>query len=59
MRHRLFAASLFVAASTFAVSLTLAAQDRFSVKVPNGLGFSEFKATTRGRRSPQVRPTKG
>ena len=43
MRHRLFAASLLVAASTFAVSLTLAAQDRFSVKVPNGLGFSEFK----------------
>jgi hypothetical protein len=35
--------SLIVAVSTFVVSLTLGAQDRFSLKVPNGLAFSEFK----------------
>lgn len=43
MNRRHMAASVIVAASTFAVSLALAAQDRFSVKVPNGLAFSEFK----------------
>jgi hypothetical protein len=43
MNRRQLAASLIVAASTFAVSLTIAAQDRLSVKVPDGLALSEFK----------------
>lgn len=43
MTRRHMMASLIVATSLFTVSLTLAAQDRFSVKVPNGLAFSEFK----------------
>ena len=34
---------VIAAATAFGVSLTLAAQDRFSVRVPNGLAFSEFK----------------
>jgi hypothetical protein len=32
-----------VAGSIFVVTLTLAAQDRSSAKVPNGLSFAEFK----------------
>jgi hypothetical protein len=36
-------ASLIVAASAFVASLTIAAQDRLSVKVPNGLALAEFK----------------
>ena len=43
MNRRQMTASLIVAASTFVVSLTLAAQDRFSLKVPDGLAFSEFR----------------
>jgi hypothetical protein len=35
--------SLILVSSTFVAALALAAQDRFSVKVPNGLAFSEFK----------------
>jgi len=43
MTRRHIAVGALVAASTFAVSLALAAQDRFALKVPNGLAFSEFK----------------
>jgi hypothetical protein len=43
MKYRHMTASVIVAASAFVVSLTLAAQDRTSVKVPNGLALSEFK----------------
>ena len=43
MTRRQITASVIVAACTFVVSLTLAAQDRFSVKVPNGLAHAEFK----------------
>ena len=43
MNNRLRMATLLVAASTFAVTLTIAAQDRSAVKVPNGLALSEFK----------------
>ncbi len=43
MNSRHMTAVVIVAVSAFVVSLTLAAQDRFSVKVPNGLAFSEFK----------------
>ena len=34
---------LIVAASVLVVSIVLAAQDRFSLKAPNGIAFSEFK----------------
>jgi hypothetical protein len=43
MKRQRITASLIVAASVLLVSLTIAAQDRFALKVPNGLAFSEFK----------------
>jgi Cytochrome P460 len=43
MNRRQVTASVIVLASTFVASLTIAAQDRLSVKVPNGLALSEFK----------------
>ncbi|HEY2907454.1 MAG TPA: cytochrome P460 family protein [Vicinamibacterales bacterium] len=43
MKRRYITASAIVVASIFAVSLALAAQDRFSLRVPDGLAFSEFK----------------
>jgi hypothetical protein len=43
MKRRQIIASVIVAACTFVVSLTLAAQDRLSVKVPDGLALAEFK----------------
>ena len=43
MNRRQVNASLIVAASAFVASLTIAAQDRLSVKVPNGLALSQFK----------------
>src|SRR3954471_23115387 len=43
MKRASIAALVVLAASTFVVTLTLAAQDRSSVKVPNGLSFAEFK----------------
>ena len=43
MTRRHIRAIVVIAASAFAVSLTLAAQDRASVKVPDGLALSDFK----------------
>ena len=44
MNRRIMTASVIVAACTFTVPLAIAAaQDRLSVKVPNGLALSEFK----------------
>lgn len=43
MTRRHMAACLIVAGYTVVVGLTLAAQDRLSAKVPNGLALSEFK----------------
>lgn len=44
MNRRVMTASVIVAACTFMVPLAIAAaQDRLSVKVPNGLALSEFK----------------
>ena len=43
MKREHIAALVVLAASIFVVTLTLAAQDRSSVKVPNGLSFVEFK----------------
>jgi hypothetical protein len=37
-RHMI--AGLIVATSTFVVTLTMAAQDRCALKVPNGLAFT-------------------
>ena len=34
--------------------LALSAQDKYSVKVPGGLAFSEFRDTKDGRPSPSV-----
>ena len=43
MKREYIAALVVLAASIFVVTLTLAAQDRSSAKVPNGLSFAEFK----------------
>jgi hypothetical protein len=44
MNRRHITASLTAAASIFLASFTIAAQqDRYAVKVPNGLAFSEFR----------------
>src|SRR5262249_52604442 len=42
MKREHLTALVVVAASVFVVSLTLSAQDRSSVKVPDGLSFAEF-----------------
>jgi hypothetical protein len=42
MKGQQIMASLIVAASV-CVSVVLTAQDRFTLKVPNGIAFSEFK----------------
>jgi Cytochrome P460 len=36
-------AIMIVAAFLFVISITFAAQDRFTLKAPNGIAFSEFK----------------
>ena len=36
---------------------SFAAQDKYSVRVPNGLAFSDFRGTRTGRLSPSVRLT--
>jgi hypothetical protein len=43
MKRQLIAAMVVVSASLFVVGITLAAQDRFDLKAPNGISFSEFK----------------
>src|SRR6478735_9760331 len=43
MKREYVAAVVALAASIFVMTLTLAAQGRSSVKVPNGLSFAEFK----------------
>ena len=45
MRREHIAALVLLAAFIFVVTLTLAAQDRSSVKVPNGLSFADFKGS--------------
>jgi hypothetical protein len=43
MKHRHIAKTGIVLALTFVVGVALAAQDRFTLKSPNGIAFSEFK----------------
>jgi hypothetical protein len=43
MRRQLIASLLIVSAMAVVVSMTLVAQDRFDLKAPNGVAFSEFK----------------
>jgi len=43
MRHEHIRSIVIVAASILVVGITLAAQDRFTVKSPNGIAFSEFR----------------
>ena len=43
MKHQHITALVIVAASILVVSVVLAAQDRFTLKSPNGIAFSEFK----------------
>jgi hypothetical protein len=43
MKHQHITASVIVVASLLVVGMTVAAQDRFTIKSPNGIAFSEFK----------------
>ena len=43
MRRLVITAVVTLAVFVFVVGLTIGAQDRYSLKVPNGLAFSEFK----------------
>jgi hypothetical protein len=43
MKHQHIATGVTAAALLFAVSFVLAAQDRFTLKSPNGVAFSEFE----------------
>lgn len=43
MKPRYIASTLIASTSLLVAGLTLAAQDRFSLKSPNGISFSEFK----------------
>ena len=43
MKRRHIASMLIVSASLFVVGITFAAQDRYTLQVPNGLAFSEFR----------------
>lgn len=43
MKSQQITASLIVAASVLLVGMTIAAQDRSTLKVPNGLAFADFK----------------
>jgi hypothetical protein len=48
------AAVFFTVLGGFAVSAQDSGQGKYTVKVPGGLAFSEFKDTKPGRRSPSV-----
>ena len=43
MKHWHIASTVIVSASILVVGVTLAAQDKYTVQVPGGLAFSEFK----------------
>ena len=43
MKRQHIATMVIVSASIFVVGITLAAQDRYTLQVPNGLAFSEFR----------------
>ncbi len=43
MKRQRIASMLIVSASIFVAGITLAAQDRYTLQVPNGLAFSEFR----------------
>ena len=43
MKRQHIASLMMVSALSFVVSMTLVAQDRFTVKSPNGIAFAEFK----------------
>jgi Cytochrome P460 len=43
MKRRYIASMMVISASIFVVGITPAAQDRFTLKSPNGIAFSEFK----------------
>ena len=43
MKRRHITSMVIASASIFVVGVTLAAQDKYTVQVPNGLAFSEFR----------------
>jgi len=49
MKHRHIAQMGSVLAATFVVGVALAAQDRYTLKSPNGITFLEFKGYAKAR----------
>jgi hypothetical protein len=43
MKRQLIASLVVLAPMTFVVSMTLIAQDRFTLKTANGIAFSDFR----------------
>ena len=60
MKRTPFPAIMIIAVSLAVLGgMALAAQDRFTLKVPNGPAFSDFKGYENGRMSQSVRPKTG
>ena len=57
MKRRYIASMMIASASIFVVGITPAAQDRFTLKSPNGMRFRNSRATTSGRWLPRASPT--
>jgi hypothetical protein len=56
MKRQHIASMVIVSALAFVVSMRLVAQDRFTVKSPNGITFSEFKGYDAWQVIPRARP---
>jgi hypothetical protein len=53
--RRMLAIPIITGVLTFASNRAISAQDKYTVKVPNGLSFSEFRDTRPGKWFPSVR----
>jgi hypothetical protein len=48
-KRQRIASIVIASASIFVVGITLAAQDKYTLKSPSAISFSEFRATSCGR----------
>ena len=53
-KNLLLGVSIAVALGAVAIGSAMSAQDKYTLKVPNGLAFSEFRGYEAGRPSPSV-----
>ena len=53
-KHKVPISPIALAFLTVSVALAFAAQDKYTVKVPGGLAFAEFRGTKTGRVSGPV-----